>query len=224
MQIYASLLYGPQEPFRIIDSLQSYSKARLQDVDFESQVQVSGLTDSEDFKAGFAEYLKLKANFAANFNDFAEQDHKIVQVAMSDFTTIILPDNVHGVLRLEVSRETLDSENVSPSNGVLPSLSNVSKLLHCKAVVYTHVLDTNTWNLRRIVRSEEDMVLQVLPNVCQSLRAAPPALVNDMLGALRRQIFSSIVKLARSNLSDPRACIFEPVCLFSLFAYVVYVS
>ena len=79
--------------------------------------------------------------------------------------------------------------------------------------------------LSRIVRSEDDMpVVQNPPAVCQSLREAPPALVSGMLGLLRRQIFSSISRLACGNFSDPRACVFEPSCLFSLFAYVVYVA
>jgi hypothetical protein len=68
------------------------------------------------------------------------------------------------------------------------------------------------------------MIAQILPAVCQSIREAPPALVSGMLGALRRQIFSSISRLARGNFSDVRACVFEPTCSFHLFAYVVYVT
>ena len=45
-----------------------------------------------------------------------------------------------------------------------------------------------------------------------------------MLGALRRQIFSSISRLSHCNFSDPRACVFEPTCAFSLFAYVVHAT
>jgi hypothetical protein len=223
MRIFATRLYGSHELFRIMDSLQSYRAAvRLQHVDFESQDHAQVLKDGDDFKKGLAAYTTLKSRFSEHFNDFEEQQHKIIQVALSDFITVISPDNVHDVLRLVLSTDIL--ENVSPSNGTLPSPSNVSKLLHCKAVVYTHVLNTTTWILRPIIRSEDDMIVQILPAVCQSLREAPPALVSCMLGALRRQIFSSISRLARGGFSDPRACVFEPTCSFSLFAYVVYVT
>ena len=222
-KIFAMRLYGPQELFRIMDSLQSYRAAvRLQHVDFESQDHAQVLKDGDDFKKGLAAYTKLKTSFSEQFNDFQEQEHKILQVALSDFITVISPDNVHDVLRLVLSSDIL--ENVSPSNGNLPSPAYVSKLLHCKAVVYTHVLNTTTWILRPIIRSEDDMIVQILPAVCQSLREAPPALVSGMLGALRRQIFSSISRLARGSFSDARACVFEPSCSFSLFAYVVYVT
>ena len=223
MRIFASRLYESQELFRIMDRLQSYRAAvRLQHVDFESQDHAQVLKDGDDFKKGLAAYTKLKLRFSEHFNDFQEQQHKIIQVALSDFITVISPDNVHDVLRLVLSPDIL--ENVSPSNGDLPSPSNVSKLLHCKAVVYTHVLNTTTWMLRPIIRSEDDMIVQILPAVCQSIREAPPALVSGMLGALRRQIFLSISRLARGSFSDQRACVFEPTCSFSLFAYVVYVT
>ena len=188
IRIFAARLYGSHELFRIMDSLQSYRAAvRLQHVDFESQDHAQVLKDGDDFKKGLAAYTKLKSRFSEQFNDFEEQQHKIIQVALSDFVTVISPDNVHDVLRLVLSSDIL--ENVSPSNGALPSPSNVPKLLHCKAVVYTHVLNTTTWMLRRIVRSEDDMIVQILPAVCQSLREAPPALVRGILGLLQADIF-----------------------------------
>jgi hypothetical protein len=68
-----------------------------------------------------------------------------------------------GVLRLELSDKIL--ENVSASGRTLPSTSNITKLLHGTTVVYTHVLNTNTWMLRPIARSVDDMVCQILPAV-----------------------------------------------------------
>jgi hypothetical protein len=67
---------------------------------FESQDHAQVLKDGDDFKKGLAAYTKLKSRFSDHFNDFEEQQHKIIQVALSDFITVISPDNVHDVLRL----------------------------------------------------------------------------------------------------------------------------
>ena len=222
MLIYATRLYGFHELFRILDCLQTYRASRLKHVDFDSQSPDADLKDADDFKAGLAAYTKLKTQLWECFSGFPDQEHKIVQVALSDHTTVISPDNVHDVLRLELSDKTL--ENVSACGGNLPSPPYISKLLHGTTVVYTHILNTKTWMLRPIVRSELDMVTQILPAVCQSLRTAPPALVNGMLGTLRRQIFTSLSRLAHGSASAERSSVFEPSCTFSLFAYVVYVT
>ena len=222
-QIFATRLYGFKELFRIMDSLQSYrGAARLQNIDFESQDHSADLKDGIDFKAGLAAYNALKVRLFESFNDFPDQEHKIIQVALSDHNIVISPDNVHDVLRLALCDKTL--ENVSAGGGILPSPPHISTLLHGTTVVYTHVLNTSTWMLRRIDRSEDDMVSRVLPAVCQSLRASSPALVSGMLGALRRQIFASLSRLAHGPSSDPRSSVFEPSCPFALFAYIVYVS
>ena len=222
MQIYATRLYGFHELFRILDRLQAYRASRLQHVDFDSQSPDPDLKDDVDFKAGLAAYTKLKTQLWESFSGFPDEEHKIVHVALSDHTTMISPDNVHDVLRLELSDKTL--ENVSACGGNLPSPPYISKLLHGTTVVYTHILNTKTWMLRPIVRSELDMVTQILPAVCQSLRTAPPALVNGMLGMLRRQIFTSLKRLAQDPASSERSSVFEPSCTFSLFAYIVYVT
>ncbi len=157
-----------------------------------------------------------------SFNDFPDQEHKIIQVALSDHTIVISPENVHDVLRLELCDRTL--ENVSAGGGVLPSPPHVSTLLHGTTLVYNHVLNTSTWVFRHINRSKDDMVSRVLSAVCQSLRASSPALVSGMLGALHRQIFASLSRLVHGPSSDPRSSVFEPSCPFALFAYIVYVS
>jgi hypothetical protein len=122
---------------------------------------------------------------------------------------------------LELCDKTL--ENVSAGGGILSNPLHVSTLLHGTTVVYTH-LNTSTWVLQRVNRSEDDMVSRVLPAVCQSLRASSPALVSGMLGALRMQIFASLSRLGHGPSSDPRSSVFEPSCPFALFAYIVYVS
>ncbi len=67
MQIFATRLYGFKELFRILDSLQSYrGAARLQNIDFESQVPGADLKDGVDFKAGLAlKTLSKRDDFAA---------------------------------------------------------------------------------------------------------------------------------------------------------------
>ena len=223
MQIYATRLYGFKELFSILDNLQTYrGAARLKHVDFESQLHAADLRDAVDFQAGLAAHNILRSRLFECFNSFPDHEHKIIQVALSDHTTVISPDNVHDVLRLYLSDKIV--ENVSASGGILPSPSNISKLLHSTTVIYTHVLNTNTWMLSPIVRSEVDMVSQILPVVCQSLRASSPELVGSMLGALRRQIFTSLSRILHGAASDARSSVLEPSCTFSLFAYIVYVT
>jgi hypothetical protein len=85
-----------------LDILQSYrGAARLQNIDFESQVHSADMKDGIDFKAGLAAYNALKVRLFESFNDFSDQEHKIIQVVLSDHTMVISPENVHDVLRLE---------------------------------------------------------------------------------------------------------------------------
>ncbi len=85
-----------------MDILQSYrGAARLQNIDFESQVHSADMKDGIDFKAGLAAYNALKVRLFESFNDFSDQEHKIIQVVLSDHTMVISPENVHDVLRLE---------------------------------------------------------------------------------------------------------------------------
>ena len=223
MQIYATRLYGFKELFSILDNLQTYrGTARLKHLDFESQSHAADLRDGVDFQAGLAAHNILRSRLFECFNSFPDHEHKIIQVALSDHTTVISPDNVHDVLRLYLSDKIV--ENVSASGGILPSPSSISKQLHSTAVIYTHVLNTNTWVLSPIIRSEVDMVSQILPVVCQSLRASPPELVGGMLSTLRRQVFMSLSRILHGAASDARTSVLEPSCTFSLFAYIVYVT
>ena len=218
-------LYEYAEILSILDSLQSYRAVpSLQDIDLESDNHDANLLSSDLFKQARVSYRSLLEKLKSCFNSFPDcGQHKFHHVALSNYVTNITPGNVKEVFKLAFNHKIV--ENVAPNGSPSwPSPENISKMINSKTVVYTHTVDTKTWQLHPLILSERDMIDKVLVASSQALRAASPAIVNGMLNIIRRHVYACLSRITTQGCVTSRDCALEPPCPFTLFCYIIFVT